>query len=127
MKLTSKKISRDINILVNEIGYNENLSSKIIDYLEYNNMLHLLPNIIKNLEDINKEKDILNSCKIYSSHKLSDKIITDIKSDLDINSTETNFTVDSNLIGGFIVEHKGVIYDASILNTLNKAERLLAK
>jgi F0F1-type ATP synthase delta subunit len=127
MTLSSKKISKDIHKLVKEEKYSENLGLEILNYLIINKIDYLLPNIIKNLKILSNEEDILNTCNICSSHKLSEETIENIKSKLNIKSNSTNTKVDRELVGGFVVEHSGIIYDASISNTLRKAKILLAK
>ncbi len=61
---------------------------------------------------------------IVSAHKLSDSAVKEIKKSLGADQLGT-VTEDSNLIGGFVAEYNGVVYDASVATQLNRLKNTL--
>lgn len=121
--------SRIIAQSVYELSQNSskiNIADNLIVYLKQNNLLPLLSSIVENLEHIQigvKSKQELN---ITSAHKLSEDALKDIKHSLSAEKVGT-VTEDIKLIGGFVAEFDGVVYDASIATQLSKLKNTLRK
>lgn len=104
------------------------LVSNTLAYLKKQKSLHLLPEILRILERESALEEKTNSINITTSHEISKEALSKIKEKLFIDSKEVpNQVVDHSLLGGFIAEHQGVIYDASIKRRLELLKKHLTK
>jgi ATP synthase F1 delta subunit len=103
------------------------LINNFIKFCSKKGMAHKLPNVLKYIEFKNKEEQEREMFKLTSSEKLKEKAIKEIIK-MTIGSlpkTGIEEKIDKNLIAGFIVEHKGVVYDASMRGQLRKIKNKL--
>ncbi len=121
--LHSREIAQAVYELAQE-GGNKNVVTELVVYLEKNNLLPLLGQIVQHIERIHVDSQNKLSLDIVSAYKLPKSVIKDIQESL--GATEIgNVTEDSNLIGGFVAEHNGVVYDASVVTQINKLKSAL--
>lgn len=127
MSINSKKIALAVH---KSLRNNEDVDSvfkNLNTYITKNNLEYLIPNIIINLEVLNIDAKKFNTCIISSSHELSDETINNLKEKFSIDSESTKIKIDKSLIGGFTLLHRGIKYDASIINLIKNMKSLLVK
>ncbi len=108
-----------------EIG---SLSDSLVAYLDKNHLMHLMPNIIHKLELEKRREDKLKTIQISTSHEFDEKVIEKIKKHIEKEGDEKFETsVDSSLIGGFVIKGKNKIVDASLKRNLQFLRESLIK
>lgn len=127
MKINSKKIAIALNTAFKQVDNKDLVLNNFLTYIKEKNLGHLMSNIIKNLEEINIRDKQENTCKIFTSHQITEDLIQEIKNKLKIEPENTEILIDKDLIGGFVLEHQGLKYDASIAYSIRKMKRLLIK
>jgi F0F1-type ATP synthase delta subunit len=103
---------------------NKKVAEHLVIYLERNNLLPLLGSIVEHLERITAEAGAQAELDIVSAHKLSDATVKEIKKSLGAEQLGS-VTENKQLIGGFVAEYNGVVYDASVATQLNKLKNSL--
>jgi len=103
-------------------------ADKIINYLKQNNLLHLLPNIIRKLE-VGIESDKKgNTVTLLTSHEFDKELIEKIKSFIQKEKGNVfDIKIDNSLIGGFVIKGNNKIYDASMKRNLGLLRESLIK
>lgn len=104
----------------------ESLVLGLISYLKKNNLLSLLPNVLRKLELEKQKEEKSKTIDITTSHSFDEDVIEKIKGYI---SKENRFkvAVDESLIGGFVVKGKNKILDASIKRNLEFLRESLTK
>ncbi len=104
------------------------LSDSLVAYLDKNHLMHLMPNIIRKLELEKRREDKLKTIQISTSHEFDEKVIEKIKKYIEKEGDEKFETsVDSSLIGGFVIKGKNKIVDASLKRNLQFLRESLIK
>lgn len=125
MKITSKKIAKAVDLVIKDGMDQETVLNNLLKYFNENNLNYLMPKVLKYLEEINLKNKESETCKIFTAHEINDSLINDIKEKLKISSSENKIQINPSLIGGFVLEHNGLKYDASISHAIKKMKELL--
>jgi|GEM_PF-3397813 len=130
---TKFKTSRDIaKVLAGELLKNPDQSEKILKNFkatlaEYN-LENSLSYILKQAQKIILDQNRINKVKIFSSHPLSaDQVLKASVVLTKDREVEKELVLQEDLIGGVVVEHKYMIYDASLKNALGRLRAGLLK
>lgn len=120
------------------------LVSNTLAYLKKNNLIHLLPEVLRILEQELEKETEKESVVIETPFKvsegvlkeISDKVLAPDQTKSDIGSSQMATTskagspkqiTNEGLIGGFVARHGGVIYDASLKRKLEILRKKLTK
>jgi F0F1-type ATP synthase delta subunit len=99
-----------------------------VSYLEENNLLATLPNVVRYLESYIQKENDFNTLFIDTAFPLEDETINAIKKFINISSKVSVQTkIDSKLIGGFKTNYQGVVTDTSIAYNLQVLKSRLTK
>jgi len=114
--MQEKKIT---NILINIADKKdlspEELISKLSSFLEKHNLLSLLPKISSILEKNYKKALERETITIRSRYALDSEQILEIKKLISLNTdTKVKEVIDKSVIGGFIAQQNGIVYDGSL-------------
>jgi F0F1-type ATP synthase delta subunit len=91
------------------------LARNLVHYLQKNKRIDLLPEIIRIMSESSVKDEVYRTVSITTPYVTEKEDVQKIISFISPEATNiTEVHVDKNLIGGFIAEHRGVIYDASI-------------
>jgi F-type H+-transporting ATPase subunit delta len=102
------------------------LITLFVNFLKENNLQALAPNIVRHLEIEKKRAEAENRFTITSAYKLNGSAVNNIlKAFKSESGAEVEKSVDESLIGGIVVKHNGVMYDASVKAQLSKLQELL--
>jgi F0F1-type ATP synthase delta subunit len=97
-------------------------------YLKKQNLTHLLPEVLRILEQHAAAEAERESVVIETSHKVSEKTLSEISDKVLSGAKEKpEQIVNEELIGGFVAKHNGVIYDASLKRKLELLKKELTK
>ncbi|MDQ5901636.1 MAG: synthase subunit delta [Patescibacteria group bacterium] len=106
----------------------ESLVLGLISYLKKNNLLSLLPNVLRKLELEKQKEEKSKTINITTSHDFDEDVIEKIKGYISKEKGDKfKIVVDENLIGGFVVKGKNKILDASIKRNLEFLRESLTK
>ncbi|MCA9353833.1 F0F1 ATP synthase subunit delta [Candidatus Nomurabacteria bacterium] len=100
----------------------DNFLDKLFSVLKKNNLFKIIPKVLEEIYKIDEKEKKKNKIKLYTSHKFGDETIKKILQKYDIDPKETEIIEENELIGGFILENKGKLYDASIKTNIRKLE-----
>ena len=107
------------NLIFKLINNTSEETTKLIDLLEKNKRLFMIREISISFIDLYKSKRGISNAKIITSVKLSkeleNKIMEKLKN-IDKGEIKISNVIDPEIIGGFIINFKGLQYDASIKN-----------
>ncbi len=104
------------------------LVSNTLAYLEKQNLKHLLPEVLRILEQEGLKEAEQESVVIETSHVVSESTLKQISSKLLTDAKEDpKQVVNEDLIGGFVAKHNGVIYDASLKRKIELLRKELTK
>ena len=107
------------NLIFKLINNTSEETTKLIDLLEKNKRLFMISEISNSFIDLYKSKRGISNAKITTSVKLSkeleNKILEKLKN-IDKGEIKISNVIDPEIIGGFIINFKGLQYDASIKN-----------
>ncbi|MFH1890517.1 MAG: F0F1 ATP synthase subunit delta [Candidatus Kuenenbacteria bacterium] len=128
MYFQSKQIARDLVKLADSCpGKEFLLVEKFIQFAKEKGIEAQLQNILKHIELIISAKRHMEELTIASHDKLSDQLIEAIKKYIKTdNSATVNQIENKSVIGGFIAEYDGKIFDGSINNQLQKIKQKFA-
>ncbi|MCX7876009.1 MAG: ATP synthase F1 subunit delta [Melioribacteraceae bacterium] len=109
--------------LLNEIFSNKisNETQNFIDFVILKNREDILIEIFKEFLVLCDKKDGVLRAKVKTAVEVEDTIKNKIKEKLELKTQQkvfANYTIDKNLIGGFIVEIGDQVFDASIKHQL---------
>lgn len=124
--------SKDLAKALYKISKEENQKPRdILDsffkYIDDYKLQSLLPKVLKYLEEFYKTDSEFNSLQIKVSHQIDDELTQKICNVINTQTSDIRIIEDKELIGGFIANHKGFIYDASIKNQLQLLKQQLIK
>lgn len=123
--LNSEKIAQSIYLLAHEEEKSAKVVKNLVAYLQQHNGLPLLPTIVAHLERMAKRDAAHETLFIKTAHQLDRSAGTLIKEALEARDAETVTEHVDALLGGFVAEYKGVIYDASVRTQLEKLKQTL--
>ena len=128
MPISSKYLA---SALIESVEENPSKSKKLVGnfvkFCRERGMAHKLPKVLRCIELKNEEEKERKKIKITSVEKFDEKLVKEIiKKTVGLSSnTEIETRINKHLIGGFIVEHEGVVYDASLRGQLKKIKNKL--
>jgi F-type H+-transporting ATPase subunit delta len=106
----------------------ESLVSGLLDYLKKNNLLSLLPNILRKLEKELEKEEKQKTIQISTSHEFDKDVIEKIKEYISKDKGDKfKVAVDEDLIGGFVIKGKNKILDASLKRNIEFLRESLIK
>lgn len=128
MIISSRQISEALH---KSTGVKDNVSALakgLSKYLKSNHLLHLLPNIVRHLEQSENRRAKQNTVFIKSPHELSEGAIQKIKDHTkNWNAEKYVVQIDTSLLGGVVIEGKENHYDASVKQNLQSLKKLLSQ
>ncbi len=131
MKLSTRQYAQALYELTKDKPENEVfvVIEKFVKTLKRNGLLNKVEDIVKKFVEIfNKENDIIEA-KIFTSRKLDDNEVNDIKKFLlkkyNAEKIETRMKVDKNLKGGIKIVVGEEIIDNSVLGRLQKLKQAI--
>lgn len=129
MYITSRVLAKALMELVEERPDKEKeIVENFINFCHNKNLINRLPKILTSLEKLSSRLTEEKRLVITTKEKISESIVTKIKSFTAAdNKTEIKTTEDPTIKGGFIAKYNGKIYDASIVNQINKFKSTLQK
>jgi len=125
--ISSKQIAKE---LFKESKKTNDLSlfvDNFMQYLKSKKLEYIIPSVLKHLEIIEKrEKDLLTA-KISFGKEPTDETVKMVKNHIKLGEKDTDVVVDveKDLIGGFVAEYNGVIYDGSLKGYIRGLEKAL--
>jgi F0F1-type ATP synthase delta subunit len=120
---SSRTIARAVYELAQDSA-NKNIAENLAQYLDRNNLMPLLGSIVQHLEYMHRQANARTKLDIISAYTLPKDILQDIKKSLGAEHLG-NVQEDKDLLGGFIAEYNGVVYDASIKTQLTRLKNNL--
>lgn len=102
----------------------KDVAHHVLAYLEKNNLMPLLPKVVALLEDIQATASKKATLEIVTAYHMSESLVKDIKDSLGAEHVG-KIQEDKNLIGGFVAEYNGVVYDASVMTQLSRLKNVL--
>jgi F0F1-type ATP synthase delta subunit len=121
--ISSRAIAQSVYELAQDSA-NKDVAGNLVTYLERNNLMPLLGSVVEHLERIRTTASAKLELDIVSAHKLPDSTVKEIKKSLGADQLGT-VTEDASLVGGFVAEYNGVVYDASVTTQLNRLKSTL--
>ena len=112
-------ISKKKNLIFKLLNKTSQETIKLIDLLEKNKRLYMISDISDSYINLYKSKRGISNAKVTTAVKLSKKLEIKIMEKLkNIHKGEIKIlnVIDSKIIGGFIINFKGLQYDASVKN-----------
>jgi F0F1-type ATP synthase delta subunit len=128
MNITSRQFAQTLLAMVADGHFDiQKAVTLFTTFLEKNNLLALTPHIIRYLELEREKIQEENKFTIASPYKLHTSMVNDIlKTFKSEHGAEVEKHADADLIGGIVVKHTGVVYDASIKTQLRKLQETLS-
>ena len=106
----------------------DSFTDDLLLYLKENHLLHLLPNILNKLEQQRVKEEKASLIEIFTSHEFDAEVIEKIKGRIEKEKGDKfKTTVESGLIGGFVIKGKNRILDASIKKNIEFLRESLIK
>ncbi|MCF7831606.1 MAG: F0F1 ATP synthase subunit delta [Candidatus Pacebacteria bacterium] len=103
---------------------NKNIVENLVSYLQSHHLMPLLDSVLYHVEHMHARDSAQESLDIISAYPLQESFVSEIKKILGaktVGSRQQN----KDLIGGFIMEHNGVRYDASVSTQLIRLTNVL--
>lgn len=123
--LSSEKVAQSLYLLAREGEKSDKVVKNLVAYLSQHKGLPLLPSIIARLERMAKRDGAHETLFIKTAHQLDRSSGTSIKEALGAKDAQTVTDQDDALLGGFVAEYQGVVYDASVRTQLEKLKQTL--
>lgn len=114
--INSEVLAKTLVELVGDEGY-VNGVKKFMRFVDSRGLSHLLPDVVKFLERFSRQDKYTKSVYITTARDINKKTVLSIKKYIKAEG-EVEHVVDPSIIGGFIAETEGYLYDASIKNSL---------
>ncbi len=102
------------------------LMESLVEFLNKHHMLSFLPKIIFHLERIIENKKEMEECTVITAHPVNHAAVEHLLQTFVKDSKENQTQVDPDLIGGFKLKHKGIIYDGSLKTKLDLLQAKLS-
>jgi F0F1-type ATP synthase delta subunit len=98
-----------------------NISHELIfSFLEKRKLLTLLPEIVKELQKIQKSEDLAQTLQIQTPFPLNDEAKKSIEDLVGSSHKNTKVIVQKSLLSGFTATYEGKLYDASAQRILRE-------
>lgn len=128
MIISSRQIGKEIHKKILESNDPSKLAKALFNYLKSNHLTHLLPNVLRHLEQLEQQRSKQKTVFIKSPYELSEKATQEIKNNTKNWNAEKYITnIDESLIGGVVIQGNGYHYDASIKKNLESLKKLLSQ
>ena len=102
------------------------VSLAFLDYVKKRHMQKELPNILAHLKHLVSIDSKLNTANIVSAFTLNKDSLQKIKELVGVDkNSKIVLKEDESFLGGFIINYKGLMYDASIKRKLSKLKESL--
>lgn len=126
--ISSSLIVKAVKESIKDSNDIDSLVSGLLDYLKKNNLLSLLPNILRKLEKELEKEEKQKTIQISTSHEFDKDVIEKIKEYISKDKGDKfKVTVDEDLIGGFVIKGKNKILDASLKRNIEFLRESLIK
>ncbi len=126
--ISSSLIVKAIKENIKSANDNESFADDLLLYLKENHLLYLLPNILNKLEQEKIKEEKTSTIEVITSHEFDSDILDKIKGHIEKEKGDKfKTTVDSSLIGGFVIKGKNRILDASIKKNIQFLRESLIK
>lgn len=103
-------LSRKLATLLTE----KNVSvDDVVDTLRKYNLLSLLPNIVKDVKQMNKDESTWDTLLIETPFPVDVEAVAKIKNITGNNSVSYQTTINKNILAGFKARFRGTLYDGS--------------
>jgi len=114
--ISSKEIAKELFANIESGKSSVAFFDAFISYMEKKGMAHLLPSILSHLEYRNKLQKQFSTLKIKFGKEPTEKTIDSVKKFIKTEEKEVpvESLVDESIIGGFIAEYRGIVYDGSV-------------
>lgn len=124
--MKSPKIIAKALYLLSKKNTPNHVFSALVEYVDKRHMQKHLPNILFHLKRmVDVEKDF-NTTNIISAFSLHESSVNKIKQVINADkSSSVSLVVDKSVKGGFIVNYRGFMYDASVKRRLSKLKESL--
>lgn len=132
MKVNVKQYARSLFELVTDKSEAEakGLILKFVNFLHKRQDLNKASAIVAELENLFDEKNGEEKAELLSARPLSpeakQQIISYLQNKVGGKGLKLEETIDSTLIGGFVLRYKGLVIDGSLQNNLRKFKKQLS-
>jgi F0F1-type ATP synthase delta subunit len=122
MRFNSRVLAKTLFQLLKESpGQEQAAIQAFVNFCQQNNLTSRLPAVVENLTEEFAQDKKNKSFKVSFAESPSQALLADIKKYLQAPATaETALTKDDSLIGGFVAEYQGLVFDVSIKKQLEK-------
>ena len=120
-----KTIAKSLYMLSKKNDTNK-VSLAFLDYVKKRHMQKELPNILAHLKHLVSIDNKLNTANIVSAFTLNKDSLQKIKELVGVDkNSKVVLKEDESFFGGFVINYKGLMYDASIKRTLSTLKESL--
>ena len=120
-----KTIAKSLYMLSKKNDTNK-VSLAFLDYVKKRHMQKELPNILAHLKHLVSIDNKLNTANIVSAFTLNKDSLQKIKELVGVDkNSKVVLKEDESFLGGFVINYKGLMYDASIKRKLSKLKESL--
>lgn len=98
-----------------------------LDYLKENNLMGLLPQVLRHIHRFSLQSHELNTVHVATRYSLSDKELASISKIIGAGSSPIIQHIDQTVIGGFSATYQGNIYDGSLEHQVDKLSTMLTR
>ncbi len=120
-----KTIAKSLYLLSKKNDTNK-VSLAFLDYVKKRHMQKELPNILTHLKHLVGIDNKLNTANIVSAFTLNKDSLQKIKELVGVDkNSKVVLKEDESFLGGFVINYKGLMYDASIKRKLSKLKESL--
>jgi len=125
--MQENKITKRIISIADSKGLSpEVLALRLASFLDKHDLNELLPKLNSILEETQKENDRIETIIIRSRYPLDREDISGIKKLISPKKeAPIKEIIDKSVIGGFIAEYNGTIYDGSLAKQVERLEKSL--
>lgn len=101
------------------------ITKAFLQMVDEQGLTALLPFVVRHLEYLHDAYEQEHSVQVTVAHVHKDVDIKKIAAQITGSSVKMHITEDASLIGGFVLKHQNIIYDASVATQLQAAKRAL--
>lgn len=121
--------SRTLAHTLIQLSLQENADAHVAEfftYLQKNNFLGMLPQIMQHVQRITAQEDEYNTLIITSRHQLSPSDIDEIKKITDADDTaKVQTLLSEEVLGSFSAQYRGKMYDGSLQSAVDQMNNTL--
>jgi F0F1-type ATP synthase delta subunit len=123
--IASQELAKGLEKMLNDSSNHDEVFSVFVSFLEENNLLTQLPQIIRRLEHNSQIQKTFNTFVIESPFKLGNEVIATIKESADAKDAEHSLVENKELLGGFRATYQGRVVDGSLKHNLQVLKKQL--